>query len=79
MPIKMYCRQTVFPFVSDPSLSAFLLILTLISQSVFKKDLVDLVVRDMDTMLEFDDLFETPCTQFLLFVGFKYKLNRFFV
>ncbi len=36
-----------------------------------KKDLVNLVVGDMDAVLEFDDLFETPCAQFLLFVGFE--------
>jgi len=61
MPIEMHCRQTVFAFVSDPGLSTFLLILALIRQTVFKKDPVDLVVGDMDTMLKFDDLFETPC------------------
>lgn len=32
---------------------------------------MNLVVGDMDAVLEFDDLFETPCAQFLLFVGFE--------
>ena len=62
----------MFAFVSDPGLSALFLVLALIRQTVFKKDLVDLVVGDMDTMLEFDDLFEASCAQFLLFVDFKY-------
>jgi len=62
----------VFAFVSYPGLSTFLLILALICQTVFKKDLVDLVVGDMDTMFEFDDLFETSCAQSLLFVDFKF-------
>jgi len=33
----------------------------------------------MDTMLEFDDLFEPSCAQSLLFVDFKYQLNGFFI
>ena len=65
--------------VTDPGFPALLLQPVLVSQAVIEKDFIDGVVRDMNPMPELNNLLQTSCAKFLLFVDFKYELFRFFV
>ena len=64
----MHQRQAVLAFVSDPGFSALCLIAVNIGQAVIQQYLVNGVVRDMLSVLEINDLFQSSCAQIWLFV-----------
>ena len=70
VPIKMNCGKAMFSFISDPGLPAFLLFFVLNCQAIFKKNMVDGVVRYMSAIFVLDNLFEASCSGILLFVDF---------
>ena len=62
-------------FVPDPGLSALRFVAVHISQAMREQHLMNSIMRDMLSMRELDDPFQSSCAQILLFVDFKYQLN----
>ena len=71
MPIEMDCGEAVFSFVPYPWLSAFLLFVVLIAQTILKKDSMDSVMGYMPAIFMLDDLFQAPRSRILLFLDFQ--------
>jgi hypothetical protein len=46
---------------------------------MMQQHLMNGIMRDMRSMLELDNLFQSSCAQILLFVDFKYQLNGLFI
>jgi hypothetical protein len=70
VPIKVNCSKAVLSFISDPGLSAFLLLFILIGQASLKKNLMDRIMWNMSAIFLLDDFLDAPCSRILLFVDF---------
>jgi hypothetical protein len=57
----MHQGQAVLAFVSDPGFSALRLVAVNIGQAVIQQYPVNGVVRDMLSVLEINDLFQSSC------------------
>jgi hypothetical protein len=55
-------------FVSNPGFSALRFVAVHIGQAIMQQHLMNGIMRDMLSMLELDDLFQSSCAQILLFV-----------
>ena len=62
-------------FISNPRLSALFLFLIFFGQSLFEQDFVNRIMGDVLLKFILKNLFETSCTQFLLFVDFQYLVS----
>lgn len=62
VPIQMHQGQAVLPFIPDPRSSALRFVAVYIGQAVMQQNLMNGIMRDMFSVLEFDDLFQPSCT-----------------
>ncbi len=56
VPIKVNRSKPVLSFISNPGFSAFLLFLVLFGQTIFKKNLMDCIVRYMPAVFMIEEL-----------------------
>ena len=68
MPIQMHHGQAVLAFVPNPEFSALRFVAVHIGQAMREQHLMNSIMRDMLSMRELDDTFQSSCAQILLFV-----------
>jgi len=57
----MHQGQAVLAFVPDPGLPALRFVAVHVGQAMMQQNLMDGVVRDMPSVLEFNDLLQPSC------------------
>jgi hypothetical protein len=81
VPVKMNRSKAVFSFVPDPGFPALLLFLILVSQVVFKKNLMNGIMGYMPAESMIYYAFQASCATILLFVdaSIASKLSRMLI